>query len=1117
MKINNTKLLELLGIIALSLTPLIWFKNNSLVLGHDSGFRIKFLKYLYDLFYSWNPNVGFGADLSINKGFLITQFPETFFSYLSGSLRTGEMLTFIFWFFVIGITMYVFVNSFFPKKEFWFVRIFSSLFYMFNFFILQAWFIAERAKFSLFAALPLGFLVLYKTFTREYSLIKGAILFSLIFFILNGGSSPPLYGAVLLSFSVLVLYFTFLQLFGRNYREIIYYVKIVISFALASLLVNAYWVLPQIYLIFSSYSKNLSAQGGIEGILGWESVVSKYASTINLLRFQGIPDWYENAHHAYSYFFQSNSWLIFASFIPIAIILTGLFFYKSFSAKFRNDKLFFLLCFVFLIGLIFTSGSHPPFGALYVQLIKYVPGFVVFRSAFYKFGPALWFSATFLCGYLLNLLLIHFVKSRRYFYLIAGVSVLLLLLYNFPYFKGDFFKWSPPFSTNVSVPEYVHEMSDYVNENTDVNSRVLLMPPLDPDSPSADSYTWGFWSLDTLPQLSIDRSTITNTDYAPQIVSDLYRSLEMGDVSAFRYGLGVASVDKILWRDDVLYANKISTSENLNDRYSSFSSSYGNPQKKIGKWELYDAKTSDYLPQIFAASDISYSQSQMPVLAALQSQDMPQKPLFVNISGENDYVSKLVKNNAGRELAIATCVGCDNNESWDLQRNRELPRAQVLPGSRFYFLIEDKEKKLLSETNGSAQRRIDVELSQSTDRLRELFALVGLNASGENDQVIENTVKKYESSMSDAYNLFNNLPDVQINEYKLRYAYFLQLHYNFLQTLDKNNISDQTFQQLLNFQQNLSSQINEGIWVTKTGNDKKYVSEIKDDGIYTLWIESLARTPSRVLIDGLEIDPEGLELKKGFHKIELIYDQDTNLTNPQNLVNNLLLLESNKPNKFEINNFDKNKNYVVEFDYVLKTGEFPNFSIDEYDEAGNQIKLEHELNFQLDPLNDRFYYIYQPHPSAEKVNFSLENIQNSQQSEIVINNFSVSKDFTPRVVLKKDIERQDAFLPPQIEFERKDPSKYEVSVRDAKKPFFLVLNQSYNPGWKISLEEGSPSHFMVNDFSNAWYIDKTGSYVLTIEYLPQKYVYYGTFISIVSIVGLLVLWISRKNEKKDKN
>ncbi len=132
-KIINTKILEVLFILLLSLTPLLWLKGNEVVLGHDAGFRLNPLEHIKNLLYSWNPISNFGVDWSLFKGFLVTQIPETVFTSLTGSLPQGQKLSFIFWFFIMGISMYIFIKNFFPQKKFWIFRLFSSTFYMFNF------------------------------------------------------------------------------------------------------------------------------------------------------------------------------------------------------------------------------------------------------------------------------------------------------------------------------------------------------------------------------------------------------------------------------------------------------------------------------------------------------------------------------------------------------------------------------------------------------------------------------------------------------------------------------------------------------------------------------------------------------------------------------------------------------------------------------------------------------------------------------------------------------------------------------------------------------------------------------------------------------------------------
>ena len=54
---------EVLIIFFLSLTPLLWLKDNQIIIGHDSGFRLDIWEYFKNLFYSWSPLTNFQSRL----------------------------------------------------------------------------------------------------------------------------------------------------------------------------------------------------------------------------------------------------------------------------------------------------------------------------------------------------------------------------------------------------------------------------------------------------------------------------------------------------------------------------------------------------------------------------------------------------------------------------------------------------------------------------------------------------------------------------------------------------------------------------------------------------------------------------------------------------------------------------------------------------------------------------------------------------------------------------------------------------------------------------------------------------------------------------------------------
>jgi len=53
-------------------------------------------------------------------------------------------------------------------------------------------------------------------------------------------------------------------------------------------------------------------------------------------------------------------------------------------------------------------------------------------------------------------------------------------------------------------------------------------------------------------------------------------------------------------------------------------------------------------------------------------------------------------------------------------------------------------------------------------------------------------------------------------------------------------------------------------------------------------------------------------------------------------------------------------------------------------------------------------------------------------------------------------------------------------------------------------------HFVANGYANAWYIDKTGTYTITLYFKPQSLLYVGAMISIITlIITVTVLYLNR--------
>jgi uncharacterized membrane protein YfhO len=92
-----------------------------------------------------------------------------------------------------------------------------------------------------------------------------------------------------------------------------------------------------------------------------------------------------------------------------------------------------------------------------------------------------------------------------------------------------------------------------------------------------------------------------------------------------------------------------------------------------------------------------------------------------------------------------------------------------------------------------------------------------------------------------------------------------------------------------------------------------------------------------------------------------------------------------------------------------------------------------------------------------------------------------------------------------------------IKIKNITKPFYITLAESYDDGWKalVNGKNQIPDkyHFIVSDFANGWYIDKTGYFSIKLYYQPQKYYEFGFVISAIMLCFCL-LYLSYNERKK---
>ena len=81
------------------------------------------------------------------------------------------------------------------------------------------------------------------------------------------------------------------------------------------------------------------------------------------------------------------------------------------------------------------------------------------------------------------------------------------------------------------------------------------------------------------------------------------------------------------------------------------------------------------------------------------------------------------------------------------------------------------------------------------------------------------------------------------------------------------------------------------------------------------------------------------------------------------------------------------------------------------------------------------------------------------------------------------------FSKPNVSFVENTPTKVTVHIKNATTPYYLVFRETYDPHWAAFFSNGTEvnprDHIAVNGFANAWYMNKTGNYTVTLYYTLQ--------------------------------
>lgn len=127
----------------------------------------------------------------------------------------------------------------------------------------------------------------------------------------------------------------------------------------------------------------------------------------------------------------------------------------------------------------------------------------------------------------------------------------------------------------------------------------------------------------------------------------------------------------------------------------------------------------------------------------------------------------------------------------------------------------------------------------------------------------------------------------------------------------------------------------------------------------------------------------------------------------------------------------------------------------------------------------------------------------------------------------------------QVEFQKINSARYRVEVK-ARRSFWLVFSESFDPGWKAYMRRSSgirgqritfewsavlsalwdwgkrieiKEHYPVNGYANAWWV-AAGEFEMIIEYTPQRWHETKIAVSLIILVGGVGYFVFRSRQRK---
>jgi len=561
-----------LSLLFLALTPVIWFvgKSGVVINGLDTNFPINPNIWFMKRFYVWDSTNNAGADISSSVSGLFFHFLQVLFYNLGLNLQLTQISTLVFWFGSLLVSAYFFSTLFLKK---WQSQIVFVIFYCFNIYLFNTWENVKVSNLSLMVSLPFSLYLLDKLINKKASLVKILPQFFILFLWQMGSGINPAYFLTFILSNILFV------LFNSNFKNVFNNFKIFFKYLLILFLFNAFWIFPLInYLFFIGKVNSVEEYG----LTNWLDFLSQNTSYLNVIRGQGLWDWYAldeagfpiYVPYALNYFY-NVPFIVYSFVIP----------FFSFSALVvcNHNKISSYIryfAFILILGLFLGVGGHSPTGFIYKFFVDNIPMFNFFRSPWYIFTPFTILAMSGLSAVLLDYF-VNRLKSNieliQFFYFALGIAIFSHFLYSYPLTTGKIFRPNRQDTFYVNYPDYVYSSINYLNKN-ELKDRIVVVP-----SNSMEEYVWKYRGVESLLSLGTNKEIVNNSSYKntnfDNFKDRLYQYIQTDRFDLVQKIAQYLNVNVVWNRKDAYPLSQEVNFKNLE-------------KKQIGEWEFYSFNNS---------------------------------------------------------------------------------------------------------------------------------------------------------------------------------------------------------------------------------------------------------------------------------------------------------------------------------------------------------------------------------------------------------------------------------------------------------------------------------------------------------------------------------------------